>query len=133
MIEVSPQDSRPLWAQIRDALRDLVATGALPPASAVPSVREMAQRLRVNPATVAKAYRDLTDEGLLTVQRGEGTFVADLPAAARRRAGRELLASRARELAACARALGLRLEEACGAVEEAWTESAGETEELRHG
>jgi GntR family transcriptional regulator len=132
MIRLAADDPRPLWSQIRDAVRELVASGALPPAASVPSVREMAQRLRVNPATVAKAYRDLTEEGLLLVRRGEGTFVADLPAETRRRVGRQLLAVRARELVTCARALGLAVEEACAVVEEVWIESTQETEEVFH-
>ncbi len=44
----------------------------------MPSVRELARALRVNPATVSKAYRRLTEAGLLTVRRGEGTFVGEL-------------------------------------------------------
>ncbi|MEZ5330830.1 MAG: GntR family transcriptional regulator [Thermoanaerobaculia bacterium] len=121
MIELLPHDARPLWAQIRDGVRDRIATGTLAPGAAVASVREMAQRLRVNPATVAKAYRDLTDEGLLEVRRGEGTFVADLPAETRRQAGRELLAGHVRDLVDCARALGLDWEETRATVETEWT------------
>lgn len=123
MIDLQPHDSRPLWAQIRDGVRDRIATGALATGEAVPSVREMAQRLRVNPATVAKAYRDLTEEGLLEVRRGEGTFVAVLPAETRRRAGRDLLATRVRDLVDCARALGMDWKETREAVEAQWTDT----------
>ncbi|MBW3670500.1 MAG: GntR family transcriptional regulator, partial [Acidobacteria bacterium] len=49
--------------------------GRLTPGEAVPSVREVSKDLRVNPATVQKAYQRLCDEGLLAVRRGEGTFV----------------------------------------------------------
>ena len=60
-------------------MRRLVALGTLGPGAAVPSVRDLAQELGVNPMTVAKAYRHLTDAGVFLVRRGEGTFVAENP------------------------------------------------------
>jgi GntR family transcriptional regulator len=57
-------------------VRRLVAAGTLVPGSAVPSVRDLAKALRVNPATVVRAYQDLVASGVLEVQRGAGTFVA---------------------------------------------------------
>lgn len=80
-LHVNPQDAIPIWKQIEDGLRRLVASGALAPGNAVPSVRDLAKDLRINPATVAKAYQRLTDAGVLAVKRGEGTFVADAPPA----------------------------------------------------
>ena len=80
-LHVDPQDSIPIWKQIEDGLRRLVASGALQRGASVPSVRELAKDLRINPATVAKAYQHLTDAGVLSVKRGEGTFVADAPPA----------------------------------------------------
>ena len=78
-IDVDPADAVPIWRQIEDGVRRLVACGGMRPGEAVPSVRDLARDLRVNPATVAKAYQRLTDEGLLEVRRGEGTFVAAAP------------------------------------------------------
>ncbi len=78
-IDVDPGDAVPIWRQIEDGVRRLVSSGALAPGEAVPSVRDLAKDLRVNPATVAKAYQRLTDEGLLEVRRGEGTFVSATP------------------------------------------------------
>ena len=80
-IDVDPGDAVPIWRQIEDGVRRLVSSGALGPGEAVPSVRDLAKDLRVNPATVAKAYQRLTDEGLLEVRRGEGTFVSHTPPA----------------------------------------------------
>ncbi|HEY0787917.1 MAG TPA: GntR family transcriptional regulator, partial [Thermoanaerobaculia bacterium] len=74
MLQINPTDSVPIWKQIEEEVRRLVALGAFKPGTAVPSVRELAQRLRINPATVAKAYQRLTDAGVLAVRRGEGTF-----------------------------------------------------------
>lgn len=76
---VDPKDAAPIWRQIEEGIRRLVATEALRAGDAVPSVRDMAKDLRVNPATVAKAYQRLTDAGVLMVRRGEGTFVAETP------------------------------------------------------
>jgi GntR family transcriptional regulator len=80
-LSVDPSDAVPLWKQIEENLRRLVASGALRPGAAVPSVRDLARELSINPATVAKGYQRLVDAGILTVRRGEGTFVADKPPA----------------------------------------------------
>ncbi len=78
-VAVDPADPTPIWRQIEEGVRRLVVSGALPPGSVVPSVRELARELRVNPATVAKAYQRLTDAGVLLVRRGEGTYVTEAP------------------------------------------------------
>jgi len=121
-IAIDPASALPIWRQIEEQVRRLVAAGVLAPGDAVPSVRDLARSLRVNPATVAKAYQRLADAGVLEVRRGEGTFVAaappSLPAAARRRA----LADGAEAFAATAIGLGADLAEASTALAEAWTE-----------
>ncbi len=119
-IDVDPADAIPIWRQIEDGVRRLVACGGMKPGEAAPSVRDLARDLRVNPATVAKAYQRLTDEGLLEVRRGEGTFVAAappaLPHAERLRALREGATRYA------GTALGARFgkEEASSALDEAF-------------
>jgi GntR family transcriptional regulator len=85
-------------------------------------VRELARALRINPATVSKAYRRLTDAGLLTVRRGEGTFVAELPAGDRKEERQRLLADGAAAFSGVARAVGAGRREALRAVEKAWDE-----------
>ena len=79
MLNIDPSDSIPIWKQIEEGVRHLVATGTLGPNDPVSSVRELARELRVNPLTVSKAYRRLADAGVLIVRRGEGTFVAPSP------------------------------------------------------
>lgn len=122
MIAVDPRDPLPLWRQLEEGVRNLVASGALAPGAAVPSVREMARDLAVNPATIAKAYQRLSDAGVLEVRRGEGTFVASgaptLPRAERRRR----LQQAARSYAAHAATLGLGIEEAVDAARAACEE-----------
>ncbi|MFH1176299.1 MAG: GntR family transcriptional regulator [Acidobacteriota bacterium] len=78
-VQIDPGNATPIWRQIEEEVRRLVASGALAPGEPAPSVRELARELRINPATVAKAYQRLVDAGVLVVRRGEGTYVADAP------------------------------------------------------
>ncbi len=100
-------------------MRNLVAAGALAPGAPVPSVRELARELAVNPATIAKAYQRLSEAGVLEVRRGEGTFVSagppKLPLAERRRR----LTPAARSYAAHAATLGIATADAIELVRRA--------------
>jgi GntR family transcriptional regulator len=78
-IRVNPALPTPIWSQIEDGVRHLVASGALVPGAALPSVRDLARAERINPNTVAKAYQRLAEAGVLETRRGEGTFVAERP------------------------------------------------------
>jgi len=75
-IALDPSDLRPLYLQIMDELRRCLATGALQAGDPVPSVRELAAHLVVNPRTVLQAYQELERAGVLYVKRGQGTFIA---------------------------------------------------------
>ncbi|MEM7586891.1 MAG: GntR family transcriptional regulator [Acidobacteriota bacterium] len=81
--------TQPIYRQIVDQLRLQVARGALPGGHRLPSVRELALELRINPNTVARAYSELEREGVVVRQQGRGVFVKEqpqkLPAAQRRR------------------------------------------------
>jgi GntR family transcriptional regulator len=93
-------------------MRGLVALGRLRPGSPVPSVRELAKELRVNPATVARAYQKLADDGFFTVARGEGTFVAPEPPTLKTPERSRALGEAAARFARTASALGARRDEA---------------------
>jgi GntR family transcriptional regulator len=110
----------PIWRQIEDGVRRLVASGSLPPGSALPSVRELARELRVNPATVSKAYQRLSVAGVLVVRRGEGTFVADRPTDEVDAERRRLLAERARRYADEAASMGAGEDEAVDVLRGVW-------------
>jgi len=119
-LRVDPSDAVPIWKQIEDGVRRLVASAAVEPGTAVPSVRELARTLRVNPATVAKAYQRLSDAGLLAVRRGEGTFVADEPPAMRAAERQQEIGAAAARFVAVARTIGASRHEAVAGVERAW-------------
>lgn len=68
----------PLYEQIASRLRAAVAGGVLKPGDALPSVRQLAAALRINPATVVQAYRKLEDSGFAEMRQGAGTFVQEL-------------------------------------------------------
>lgn len=125
LLDVDPSAAAPIWRQIEDGVRRLVASGALPAGAAVPSVRELARALRVNPATVSKAYRRLTEAGLLTVRRGEGTFVTDLTVEERTAEQQRLLDRGASDYIQVATRIGADRASAVRAVESRWPE--GET------
>jgi GntR family transcriptional regulator len=69
----------PLYAQIVGQVRAGVASGLLKAGDPLPSVRQLASELRINPNTVVQAYRELEREGFTVAQRGQGTFIAELP------------------------------------------------------
>lgn len=120
MIQVNPQDAIPLWKQIEERFRRLVASRALLPGSPIPSVRDLARELRINPATVVRAYQRLTEDGILNVRRGEGTFVADTPPAMRKIERARLLRESALRYVSLAATIGATEEEAAVEVEAAW-------------
>jgi GntR family transcriptional regulator len=76
--QIDPRSPIPLYAQIADRIRIAVATTELAPGAALPSVRQLASQLRVNPATVVQAYRELEEAGVVESRQGTGTFVREL-------------------------------------------------------
>jgi GntR family transcriptional regulator len=75
---IDPRSPTPLYAQIAAHIRVAVASGEVHPGDALPSVRSLAQRLRVNPATVVQAYRELEADGFVDLRHGAGTFIREL-------------------------------------------------------
>lgn len=102
--DLDPKSAVPLYEQIAVRLKAAVATGELRPADALPSVRQLAGRLRINPATVVQAYRSLESDGFVEIRQGAGTYVRVMESEARarerqaqaRRLVRQLLADSAR-------------------------------------
>ena len=90
LIRINYRDPRPIYEQVKDGFRQLILSGVLKPDEKLPSVRELAGSLAINPNTIQRAYRELEQEGIICSVPGKGSFVADsADAAALRR--RELL------------------------------------------
>lgn len=120
---IDPRSPTPLYAQIAGRLRVAVAAGELRAGDALPSVRALASQLRINPATVAQAYRELESDGTVEMRQGAGTYVSTVPterkrrdrAAEARRLVRDLLAEGAR--------LGITADDLSRALNDALQES----------
>lgn len=78
-IQIDLRSSVPIYVQITEQIRKLVAKGALRPGDQLPTVRQLATELRVNFNTVARAYRLLDEAGLISTQRGRGTYIWEEP------------------------------------------------------
>lgn len=120
MFDINPANAAPIWRQIEDGMRRMIALGSLGPGDAVPSVRDLARSLRVNPNTVARAYQHLTDGGVFAVRRGEGTFVADVPTQPKKSVRNEKLREGARVYAGTAIAVGASVEDAAAELESSY-------------
>ncbi len=115
---LNPRSPIPLYEQIANRVRLAVASGELRPAAALPSVRQLATELRVNPATVVQAYRDLEGEGFVEMRQGAGTFVREVAPQARARERARQAAALVREMLAQAGRLGVSRQELQAAVAE---------------
>jgi GntR family transcriptional regulator len=80
--DVDPRSEVPIYQQLVDGVKAAVARGILHPGDKLPSVRELAGRIAINPNTIAKAYQELEREGIIETLRGRGTFVAEVQARA---------------------------------------------------
>lgn len=77
MISVDPASFIPLYEQVKSGLRREIALGALKPGAPLPSIRDLAAALLINPNTVARAYGELERDGLITTRKGRGCFVSE--------------------------------------------------------
>jgi len=75
LFSINYRDSRPLYEQIVDELRKMIVSGVFAPDEKLPSVRELAQQLAINPNTIQRAYRELELSGYLYSVAGKGNFV----------------------------------------------------------
>ena len=79
MIHLDYRDARPIYTQITDGFRDQILAGILQPGDKMPSVRELATELTINPNTIQRAYRDLESQGWIASVPGKGSFVQGIP------------------------------------------------------
>ena len=79
MVHLDYRDSRPIYAQIVDGYREQIQAGVLQPGEKLPSVRELAVQLSINPNTIQRSYRQLEALGWIATVPGKGCFVCGLP------------------------------------------------------
>lgn len=75
MIQINYRDPRPIYEQVKDGIRKLAYSGMIGPDEKLPSVRELASKLAINPNTISKAYKELEQEGFIYTLSGRGTFI----------------------------------------------------------
>ncbi len=109
MIQINYRDSRPIYEQVKESFRKLILSGVLPPGEKMPSVRELATSLTINPNTIQRAYRELEQEGFICSVPGKGSFVCEATDAAT--VHRQELLARFRALATELRELNVSAEE----------------------
>ena len=114
---IDPRSSTPLYAQIAARIRVAIAAGELRTAAPLPSVRDLAARLRVNPATIAQAYRELEAEGFVEIRHGAGTYVRELAPGRRTRERARQAKALVERLLADARRMGVSLDELREAID----------------
>ncbi len=76
MIQLNYRDAKPIYEQVKDGIRRLVISGTIIADEKLPSVRELASKLTINPNTISRAYKELENEGYIYTLSGKGTFVA---------------------------------------------------------
>ncbi|MEO5914645.1 MAG: GntR family transcriptional regulator [Luteolibacter sp.] len=114
------QSGVPVYRQLMDQIRHYVASGTLAPGDQLPSIREMAKTLAVNPTTIVKAYGELDHEGVVELRHGRGVFVAETPPAWPEERRREKLDALARQIAVEARQMGASEDEVREAIRRAF-------------
>jgi len=77
LFSINYRDSRPIYEQVKDSLRRAIITGGLRADEKIPSVRDLAGQLAINPNTIQKAYRELETEGYIYSVPGKGSFVGE--------------------------------------------------------
>lgn len=109
MININFRDPRPIYEQVRDGFIQLILSGVLPADYKMPSVRELASQLTINPNTIQRAYRELENDGYICTVPGRGSFVSSEDGALLRR--REELKTAFREAVRKLREAGFSEEE----------------------
>jgi GntR family transcriptional regulator len=79
MVHLDYRDARPIYAQITDGFRDQIIAGILQPGDKMPSVRELATELTINPNTIQRSYRELENQGWIVSVPGKGSFIQGIP------------------------------------------------------
>ena len=117
-LHISPSEGKPIYLQVVQQVKQLIASGRLEPDEELPPVRVLAEQLLINPNTVARAYRELEVAGWVYKRQGAGPYVSDAGSALARREQRLILAERADGLLIESRQMGFGIEEVVELVRE---------------
>jgi GntR family transcriptional regulator len=117
-IHISSSDGVPIYLQIVNQVKYLVASGRLAAGAELPPIRVLAERLLINPSTVARAYRELESAGIVEKRRTAGTYVSDQGSPLARRERIKILAERIDALLAEARQMNIDVDEVLKLVEQ---------------
>lgn len=110
-VRISPESGMPIYLQIVNQVKYLVASGRLTPGDELPPIRSLAEQLLINPNTVARAYRELEVAGLLTKRQGAGTYVSDGGSPLARKERLRIISERVDSLVAEAHNLGIDMDD----------------------
>jgi GntR family transcriptional regulator len=117
-IHISSSDGVAIYVQIVNQVKYLVASGRLTPGAELPPIRVLAERLLINPSTVARAYRELETAGIVEKRRTAGTYVSDQGSPLARRERMKILSERIDALLAEARQMNISLEDVIKLIEQ---------------
>ena len=117
-IEINPQDGVPLYQQIVSQVKYLIASGRLEAADELPPIRVLAEQLAINPNTVARAYLELEQAGIVYKRQGTGTFVSEVRSSMTQRDKVRILTKSADKLLTEAYHLGVKFEDLLGILTE---------------
>ena len=109
MIHLDYRDARPIYSQVVEGIKVQIRTGVLRAGDRLPSVRELALQLTINPNTIQRAYRELENEGMIVTVVGKGCFVCETEPSASRRS-REVLLQTLTDTAEALVAMGISRE-----------------------
>ena len=117
-IRITPSDGTPIYLQVVNQVKRLVASGRLGPGEELPPIRALAEQLRVNPNTIARAYRELEQAGVVEKRRTAGTYVSGAGSPLAREERMKLLAERADALLVEARQMDVSADEILALIRE---------------
>jgi GntR family transcriptional regulator len=117
-LHISSSDGVAIYLQIVNQIKYLVASGRLKPGAELPPIRILAERLLINPSTVARAYRELEAAGIVEKRRTAGTYVSDQGSPLARRERLKILAERVDGLLAEAQQMNIPIEDILKLIEQ---------------
>lgn len=133
-LHIDPHSGLPVYRQMIDQIKYYIASGTLKPGHQLPSVRDLAQRLSINPTTVVKAYTELQNEQVIDLRHGKGAFVAERSAAASGVSAFDkdkVVRRLARQLAVESQQIGANYDFVQEVLDDEWKQLSGTMRELR--